>query len=167
MLKRQLKIEEEQLLEAASMYHDTFNNLSKMGKGTSMKSAQRLLLQWYEPMMALLFKEIEEIESGKFSADRNQYGPYLLLLPVEKIAVITLNTTLNCILRSGNIGEKLVKIAIEIANMMEAEVNMQVLKMGRDVPKWKKKITVEASQNVSRKSLGLFNKNESGPPRRR
>ncbi|KAJ1408558.1 hypothetical protein B484DRAFT_469020, partial [Ochromonadaceae sp. CCMP2298] len=159
MLKRQLKIEEEQLLEAASMYHDTFNNLSKMGKGTSMKSAQRLLLQWYEPMMALLFKEIEEIESGKFSADRNQYGPYLLLLPVEKIAVITLNTTLNCILRSGNIGEKLVKIAIEIANMMEAEVNMQVLKMGRDVPKWKKKITVEASQNVSRKSLGLFNKN--------
>ena len=80
-------------------------------------------------------------------------------LPVEKLAVITLNTTLNCILRSGNLGEKLVKIAMEISNMIEAEANLISLKNGKDVPKWQKKITLTASQNVSQRSLGLFNRN--------
>jgi mannitol-specific phosphotransferase system IIBC component len=52
------------------------------------------------------------------------YGPYLLLLPVEKLAVIVLDTTLNGILQIQNQGIPLVKAAIDIADLLEAEVRV-------------------------------------------
>ena len=71
MVKRQLKVEEEQLVEAAQIYGENYKNLTNMGRGTTMKSVQRLLLQWYEPLIAILNKEIEEIRAGKYGTDRN------------------------------------------------------------------------------------------------
>ena len=44
------------------------------------------------------------IEEGVPGIDRNGYGPYLLALDVEKLAVITLNTAVNSILKFGNSG---------------------------------------------------------------
>lgn len=65
MIKRQLKIEEAQLLEASDLYQETFKNLAKMGRGTAMKSAQKLMLQWYEPLVVSLKKEIQAIRAGE------------------------------------------------------------------------------------------------------
>lgn len=79
LLKRQLKIEEEQLVEASALYQETFANLAKMGKGSSMKSAQKLLLQWYEPLVAALRKEFDDIAKGTVSDKRNVSSTYSLV----------------------------------------------------------------------------------------
>jgi hypothetical protein len=68
---RQVKIEEGQLVEAAQQYSDAFQSMAKMNRGASLKSAQRLLLQWYEPLVAALNKEFDEIAAGLFKEDRN------------------------------------------------------------------------------------------------
>jgi len=68
MIKRQLKIEEAQLLEASDLYQETFKNLAKMGRGTAMKSAQKLMLQWYEPLVVALKKEIMAIRAGELTS---------------------------------------------------------------------------------------------------
>jgi hypothetical protein len=68
---RQVKIEEGQLVEAAQQYSDAFQSMAKMNRGASLKSAQRLLLQWYEPLVAALNKEFDEIAGGLFKEDRN------------------------------------------------------------------------------------------------
>lgn len=41
--------------------------------------------------------------------DRSTYGPFFLALDVEKLAVITLNTTINHILRVGNSGAQVLQ----------------------------------------------------------
>lgn len=79
LMKRQLKIEEEQLVEASALYQETFENLAKMGKGSTLKSAQKLLLQWYEPLVASLKKEFDDIAKGTVSDQRNV--SFLVTLP--------------------------------------------------------------------------------------
>lgn len=71
MMKRQLKIEEDQLLEASKLYQETFNNLAKMGRGTTLKAAQKLLLQWYDPLIATLKADLEAITRGEFKDQNN------------------------------------------------------------------------------------------------
>lgn len=74
LTKRQLKIEEEQLHEASIQYQDTLKELTKMGRGTTMKAAQRLVLQWYEPLIAALKLECDNIlKSKKFSRGNEVY----------------------------------------------------------------------------------------------
>lgn len=71
MMKRQLKIEEGQLLEASEGYQETFNSLAKMGRGTTLKAAQKLLLQWYDPLIAALKTDLEAIGRGEFKDQSN------------------------------------------------------------------------------------------------
>lgn len=71
MMKRQLKIEEVQLLEASEAYQETFSNLAKMERGTTLKAAQKLLLQWYDPLIAALKEDLEAITRGEFKDQNN------------------------------------------------------------------------------------------------
>jgi len=159
MIKRQLKIEEAQLLEASDLYQETFKNLAKMGRGTAMKSAQKLMLQWYEPLVVALKKEILAIRAGELgtSSHFQHYGPYLVQLPVEKLAVITLTTMLNCTLRNGNTGTKLVSIAMEISDMVEAESHVFYLKQEKEAPFWQKKLLDTSSRVANVRALNSFN----------
>jgi hypothetical protein len=86
--QRQIRIEAEQLQEAVEGYKQSFKHLSGMGKGTSMKSTQRLLLDWYEPLLQALENELKSIATGKVLADRRVIKPrsnYLLLALVSHI----------------------------------------------------------------------------------
>jgi len=72
--------------------------------------------------------------------------------------VITLTTTLNTMLRTGNMGEKLVKIAMDIANMVEAESRVLLLKQGKEMPFWQKKLVAEANSRIANtRMLSTFN----------
>jgi hypothetical protein len=56
----------------------------------------------------------------------------LLLLPVEKLAVIALDTTVAAILRTGNTGVTTLNLTIEIGNLIETEVNLRKIRMSKD-----------------------------------
>lgn len=70
LMNRQLQIEKQQLAEAAEEYLETFKNITNMNRGTTLKGTQKLLLQWYEPLVAALEKEFKDTAAGKYAEDR-------------------------------------------------------------------------------------------------
>lgn len=84
-----------------------------------------------------------------------RYGPYLLLLPVEKIAVIALDTTISSILRSGNAGVPTTTLTAEIGGLIETEVNLRKLKNSKDASSnWAKRLL----KDKPRESIQLYKK---------
>ena len=128
---RQLKNEEEQMNDAVNNYNTNLQLLMSMGKGTNMKSVEKVLLSMYEPLTVALGDEIKAIQMKVPNPDRTVYGPVLLLLPVEKLSIITLNTMLNLILRTGNVGERIGMAATQIADLIETEVHISKLKSSK------------------------------------
>lgn len=150
---RQLKIEEEQMQDAVNEYTASLKQLMDMGKGTNMKYIQRMLLQWYEPLTVAIQDEIKAVQLRKPGKDRSVYGPYLLLLDVEKISTITLNAVLNAVLQTGNQGAKLVQVALSVANLVEMEVNINKLKNGnRKLANWESEL-IKLAYDPAKKSM--------------
>jgi DNA-directed RNA polymerase len=56
---------------------------------------------------------------------RKVYGPYLMLLPPEKIAVIGLNSTVNLILKSANQGVQVTTLSRAIGELIQSSPKPQ------------------------------------------
>lgn len=150
---RQLKIEEEQMADAVNEYTTSLKQLMDMGKGTNMKFIQRMLLEWYEPLTVAIQDEIKAIRLRKPGMDRSMYGPHLLLLDVAKLSTLTLNAVLNSILQSGNQGVKLVGLALQVADLVEMEVNISKLKTGkRKLASWESDL-IKLAYDPSKKNM--------------
>jgi DNA-directed RNA polymerase len=146
---RQIHIEEEQMQDAVNTYTESLKTLMDMGRGTTLNYIQKILLEWYEPLSVALTEEIKDIQMKKPGNDRSVYGPCLLLLPVEKLTVLTLNTVLNAILKSGNAGVNVNQCAMMVGNLLESEVNINKLKMGSGkTTLWQKDLIKEAYANT-------------------
>jgi DNA-directed RNA polymerase len=128
---KQLTIEEEQQSDAVSEYLESLQQLISMGRGTSLKYVQKILLRWYRPLTQEIEEEVRLIEEKVAGIDRAMYGPCMLLLPAEKLAVIALDEVLNSVLKSGNSGVQLLRIAARIGENIESEVCLIKLKKGK------------------------------------
>eukprot|EP01035_Chromulina_nebulosa_P017423 gene17423-22974_t len=128
---RQLQLEEEQEQRAYHEINESIKDLCKIGSGTSLKYMQRVIVQWYEPLCEAIIAEIKLINQNVLGKGRNEYGPALMLLPVEKLAVITLDITLNSILIKGNDNVFVTTLALKIGDVIESEVHLMKLKSGK------------------------------------
>ena len=138
---RQLKIEEEQLSEAANLHTEILQQLSKIGSSTGLKRIQMKILDWYDPFLKEVINEIYLIENKVYGFDRQSYGPCLLMLPPEKLSIITLNCTLNYVMKCGNAGINVAILAREIGSLIESEINVQKLQKSSDAMKsWQREI---------------------------
>ena len=149
---RQLKIEEEQQTEALHNYEASIHGLLRMGRGTGLKRIQKTLLQWYEPLCEAISAEILLVQQNIPGKNRKEYGPCLLLLPIEKLAIITLDTTVSTILSSGNMGASVMIIASKIGDLIENEVHLTKLKHGKgNFTPWEKVLikAVKADKKVA------------------
>jgi DNA-directed RNA polymerase len=124
---RQIRMEEEQFNEAADLYSKQVQQLMKIGKGTGFKFVQRVLIDWFEPMVEVIENEVARILNKEYGVDRSHYGPCLLLIKPQKLAVITIETALNTILRTGNQGIPLTMLANTIGSLVQTEVNIDKL----------------------------------------
>jgi hypothetical protein len=70
LLQKQLAMEDEQLHEASQLYQNKIDSLSKIGKATTLKSVQTQLIDWYEPLVYEIQKEIEAVKTGIPGPDR-------------------------------------------------------------------------------------------------
>jgi DNA-directed RNA polymerase len=156
---RQLNIEEEQQSDAVSEYLESLKQMISIGKGTSLKYIQRILLRWYTPLTQEIEEEVRLIEQKVAGNDRTQYGPCMLLLPAEKLAVIALDEVLNSILKTGNSGVHLTKIASNIGESIESEVCLIKLKKGKaGLRPWQQDLIKNAySQGTFRRQRSKLN----------
>eukprot|EP00804_Cyclotella_cryptica_P010684 CCRYP_005499-RB/>CCRYP_005499-RB protein AED:0.03 eAED:0.03 QI:288/1/1/1/1/1/4/386/1180 len=56
--------------------------------------------------------------------DRTIYGPLLCLLPPQKIAILLAHTALSSTIADGELGTKVVSLAVQIAQTLETEINV-------------------------------------------
>jgi DNA-directed RNA polymerase len=94
--------------------------------------------------------EQDKVRNGEKGIDRRVYGPYLLLLPPEKLAVIILHTTLSVMMKGEKVKRdnftglqlesgkaKLVNMVLHLGEMIQAQSSMVMLEKevrhGRDV----------------------------------
>lgn len=75
MFGRQLALEEEQFDLAVQDYVDIQSGLMAMGRGTSLKSVQKTMVSWYEPLCTLIEQEV-----SSYSSDQKKIESEVLLL---------------------------------------------------------------------------------------
>ena len=84
------------------------------------------------------------------------YGPFIVQVPVEAMAIMTLTTALNSVLRSANMGVKLTDVALEIAALVEAETHVLSMKKNKEIPHWQKRAA--NNKPTSSRELSAFTK---------
>lgn len=147
---KELALEEEQHGEAFSSYTKQKKNLLSIGKGSSMKSIHRLILKWFGPFQNNIINEINMIHQNVPGKLRKVYGPYLMLLPPEKIAVIGLNSAVNLILKSANQGVQVATLSKAIGELIQSELYLFKLNKGKlGLKQWQKDLLDKLSSGKS------------------
>ncbi|KAH8073852.1 DNA-directed RNA polymerase [Aureococcus anophagefferens] len=126
LYERQLELEEE-TLGARADYEAMIEDLLSLGKGAELKPVQRLMAQWYEPLVTRITAERKATLDGDKGGDLRIYGPLLLLLPPEQLAVLTMHTTIGLCLKHGPLGAKYSNLVTTLGETVQAEA--RVLKL--------------------------------------
>ncbi|KAL7754414.1 DNA-directed RNA polymerase [Sorochytrium milnesiophthora] len=153
----QLKLEEEAYSVALDRLKEEVTAMAKASSSKSGKDATGLILgsrnaslkkymwQWYQDLRKSIEDELELVEMGSKTNDRQTYGPFLQLLPASKLAMITILellrlhnpvASLNTAGASANPVQvdmfsdnvKVNKAVVTIGAAVEAEINAQAMR---------------------------------------
>lgn len=152
-VERQIDLETLALRNTIEEYREIFHNVMKIGKGASLGPAQRLLVRWFKPLTERIEQEQMLVWRRVPADDRTAYGPFLILLPPEQLAVITMHEVVNMILRNGG-SARLVHVGISVGEQLQNEVNMmKVKKQDRELWNRLRQATTKATQYQLRRRL--------------
>lgn len=71
LLERQIKIEEDQRIQALKEQDEIAASMKTLKRETSLRSVQNSLIEWYEPLIRKLQDEIQDIQNGVAGEDRS------------------------------------------------------------------------------------------------
>jgi len=118
--EEQIKLETDTLSLAVEEYQNHGRNMVYVGRSTLLKPVQKYIQFWFEPFSEAIKKE----QSAVWEEDK-KYGPYLVHLSEQKLAVIVMHEVINSVLKTGNRGAVMLKLAVNIAEAIEAEAKIQ------------------------------------------
>ncbi|KAM3424288.1 DNA-directed RNA polymerase [Cercospora zeina] len=138
--RRALAYQRQQLLEdtavdvAVDRWKQADEDLRKIGIHTSMQSkpVAALMWQWYSQMLPALEQELAEVKKvlagDANDSDRIVYGPYLELLPINKVAANTILFVMSRVASGKNKATnnyesdaKLAALALNLSGVLESE----------------------------------------------
>lgn len=133
--KRQVVLETRAVEAAAARYRRDLASAIQRGEGANMPVARRLLLRWFPPLVEAIREEQRLCYLRESQVDRSVYGPLLLLLEPEQLAVITMHCSLNAVMEladasapNGFPGQtRVTRLALNIGRMIENQVNLEKL----------------------------------------
>jgi len=133
--KRQILLEGEQHSAAVE---DTLESLtahiSRNKSTTSLQNIQTILNPWASTLTT-------HLSDAFINSDLFQFDDILAMVKVERIAQITLTTTFNNILKTGNRGAKVTELAMIIADKLVSQYNKLYVKQKQGaniVSRWMK-----------------------------
>ncbi|KAK3262316.1 hypothetical protein CYMTET_28820 [Cymbomonas tetramitiformis] len=134
ILEKQIELEYMAVETGVERYHRMARETASRDSGSTLPAAKQLIRKWYEPL-ALAFKHEQDlVKKGVTATDRRVYGPYLLLLPPEKLAVITLHTVVSALMKGEKEEEvpvfgrlKTVKLVSWLGEIVQAQSSSEVL----------------------------------------
>ncbi|BDA47730.1 probable DNA-directed RNA polymerase 2, chloroplastic/mitochondrial [Coccomyxa sp. Obi] len=102
--ERQIDNETQALEEAVERYKKGVEDMKKRGEYAELTPARRMILQWFEPLRDAIAREQRAIilKDTEMEYGRMKYGPFLILLSPEQLAVMTLHIAIMAMMR----GEK-------------------------------------------------------------
>lgn len=124
---RQYELETVALKRTVDRYRALCENVINAHQGAALKPSQRLLVRWFKPLSEAIDEEQGKVWSKTAGVDRGVYGPYLVLLPPEILAVLTINEALNVTLYKGG-SATFLQTCTGLGRIVMAEVQMMKLK---------------------------------------
>lgn len=128
LYQRQLEKEEDTLNAACEEYQKIIEQLLALGKAATLQPVEKLLITWFEPLVRAIIEEREATHNGDRGEDRKVYGPLLLLLRPEQLAVLTMHTIIGTCLKHGADGAKFSQLVLAIGDAVQAETRVLKLK---------------------------------------
>ena len=122
LYREQLSLETRANEDAVQKYRNAMKEVINLGRGANMAPAQDILLLWYEPLVRAISEEHRRIGTKDSARDRSVYGPKLLSVDAERLAVITIHEVLG-LLMANPAGVKFVTLAQGIGSAVQAEYN--------------------------------------------
>ncbi|KAH7355059.1 mitochondrial DNA-directed RNA polymerase-like protein [Rhexocercosporidium sp. MPI-PUGE-AT-0058] len=133
----QTRLEEDAVTSAIDRWRDESTHLNKMGLNTSLqtKSLGARMWKWQEALTEYLKIEIEKVNAAEEAAkmskedlDRVNYGPFLRLLRPEKLAAVTILSSMSTLGSLGaDKGLALSSAIMAISRSVEDESNFDAL----------------------------------------
>lgn len=131
LIEQEIKLEHSAIDAGVKRYRLLARQAIDRGDGAALRPAQRLMLHWYLPLLSDIRSESRQIRKGEPSKGRAVYGGYWLMLPPDRIAVLTMHEIISALMKNPQ-GLKVAHIAYSIGRAFFAEVNLQLLKKQKE-----------------------------------
>lgn len=153
--QRRQEIDELNGLERAMEdYAKVKDVLYKLGKASSFKAEQKLLVSWHEP----LAKRIEEEQKAQQrKTKKNPLRSRILLLNPEKLAIIAIHKVLNAVVPTTCGSAPFATLAADIGSAINLEVHIDRLRKHREVWDALQRSTRSELETGNRKALRRAN----------
>lgn len=142
----QTRLEEDAVESAIERWREESTHLTKMGLNTALqtKSLGARMWNWQIALQDYLKEEIARVNEAERSerksiadAERVIYGPFLRVLPAEKLAAVTILTVMTSLGAQGSDkGLPLANAIMQIAHAVEDESAFEVLQRNSKNPIW-------------------------------
>ncbi|KAI9848046.1 MAG: DNA-directed RNA polymerase [Sclerophora amabilis] len=129
---RQERLEHDAISSAIDRWRDESRNLQKLGLNTALrkKSFGSLMWDWQESLLPVIQRELNMVEKTEAKGsttgsdhDRCIYGPLLRLLPQDKLAAVTILSTMSAIsLGRLDRGIKISSLIMTIGSSVQDEI---------------------------------------------
>jgi len=184
LFHEQLSIESRAIDAAVARYQRLMSTIRDLGLAATLKPAQKILVTWYQPLVKAIKDEQREVlrvlrkeareegsetsgSSSKYDSgiDRHVYGPFLLLMSAQKLAVITMHEALGMALRSGTVGVTFTSAAVQIGKAVHTEAHLQVLQGGGKGSGGRslKSVTPSALRKLRRRKAAVLRNDADAP----
>ena len=140
---RQQRLEEDTLKSAIERWREENIQLKKLGLNTALEqqSVGAMMWTWYEALVPLIREEIskaneseEEKKLSEEDKERYAYGPFLQVLPPEKLAAITILSCISSLSTYGiERGVRTGQLVQRVGNAVQDEALAEAIK-GQSLP---------------------------------
>lgn len=126
MLEKEIEMENRAVEDGVARYRKAVNEATERGDAACLKPAERFMLHWVGPMVAAIKEEHASIRRGEASMGRCIYGPLMLSIDPERLAVITIHEVLGLLLMEPT-GVSFSHVAYTVGRSVMAQANMELL----------------------------------------
>jgi DNA-directed RNA polymerase len=127
ILEQQVETETDATTRGVARYRRLAMDAVERGEAAGLKPCERMLIHWLEPLVYVIEDEIQLIRAGEQGIGRGLYGPIMLCLSPDRMAVIAIHQMLGRCLSEPS-GDLIPRMAYAVGSSVIAEIHMDLLK---------------------------------------
>lgn len=127
ILERQIETETQAVHAGVLRYRELAAEAVKRGDGAGLKSAERMLVHWWQAMVVAVQDEIHNIRAGASGYCRATAGPVIVQLDAEPLAYITLHQATSACMAEPD-GALLRSVAYAVGSNVIAELHLRAFR---------------------------------------